>query len=93
MTITTSDGVRYKMHHEQDCCENVAIEEIIGDINSILNKVVVVAEGTESNESIGYDSATRTDFLINTGDSEIVIRWLGESNGYYSEDVTFETID
>ena len=37
ITFTDSEGVKYLMYHEQDCCEEVNIEDICGDINNLLN--------------------------------------------------------
>lgn len=27
----TEDGGHYRMYHEQDCCEGVSIDDIVGD--------------------------------------------------------------
>ena len=32
----TSEGKKYKMHHNQNCCENVSIEDINGDLRDLL---------------------------------------------------------
>ena len=29
------DGIQYKMYHGQDCCENVFIDDINGDLNAV----------------------------------------------------------
>ena len=36
ITFTDSEGVKYLMYHEQDCCEDVNIEDVCGDINNLL---------------------------------------------------------
>ena len=49
ITFTDSEGVKYLMYHEQDCCEDVNIEDICGDINNLLNTPIVLAEEVISN--------------------------------------------
>ncbi len=92
----TENGRRFRMYHSQDCCESVKIYSISGDINHLIGSPI-----TKSNEyyynddpegvKLDYyrDSVTWTDFVIATEKGEVLIRWLGESNGYYSEDVSF----
>ena len=82
-------GAMYEMFHEQDCCESVYIESINGDLADIEGKLVVVAEkSTKAGKSNDY-SSTWTFYRIGTETDWIVIRWVGESNGYYSESVDF----
>ncbi len=87
----TNEGVKYKMYHEQNCCEIVTIEDIAGDIEDLLNTSITMAiEATNSEDNMGkeLDSFTWTFYNLATVKGYVNIRWLGESNGYYSERVT-----
>ena len=92
--ITTTEGKRYLMYHDQDCCESVRVAEVIGDIEDLLNSPITMAEEeTNSEDSTGIeypDSFTWTFYKFATIKGYITIRWLGESNGYYSERVDFK---
>lgn len=91
-------GERYRLYHYQDCCENVTIEDICGDIQSIVGSPVLLAEEATNhnlparNEEYHDDSWTWTFYKIRTMTGDVTIRWYGESNGYYSESVTFEKV-
>lgn len=49
--FTTSDGDTYKMYHEFDCCEEVSIEDICGDVEDLLNSPILIAEERTSKEN------------------------------------------
>jgi len=89
----TTDGETFSMHHEQDCCEDVSIDDIEGDIESLVGNPILVAEEVESNESRDpsqeFDSFTWTFYKLATIKGHVDIRWFGSSNGYYSESVDF----
>jgi hypothetical protein len=90
------DGTKYRMYHENDCCETVRIVEIVGDDPKALCDVAYVAraeQNSETADTTNRESGTWTFYRLDTSKGNIVIRWLGESNGYYSESVTFEQID
>ena len=99
-----TDGDVFKLFHRQDCCENVYIEDICGDIIDIVNTPVLYADEVsgETNPLWALDkskwpttiadpgeSYTWTFYKIETCRGGITIRWFGSSNGYYSESVTF----
>ena len=86
---------RYVFSHHQDCCESVYIESIVGDIEDLVNTPILIAEessGDTPSDSTASpsESYTWTFYKFATFKGYVDIRWLGESNGYYSEGVDVE---
>jgi len=48
ITFVCGDGSEYTMHHDQDCCEAVSIEDICGDLDLLLNSPILEAEEASS---------------------------------------------
>ena len=93
--FTLADGRIFAMFHEQDCCEYVWVDDIAGDLNDLLYVPVTLAEeviGKQEAGKNGYDTCTWTFYRISTAKGMVVIRWCGQSNGYYSERVTFAEV-
>jgi hypothetical protein len=91
--FSTECGERYRMLHHQDCCEFVVIEDLEGDTTDLEGGLVVIAEEVSSDDTelpSGHESCTWTFYKIETNIGGVWIRWLGSSNGYYSEGVDFE---
>lgn len=87
-----NDGSAYMMYHEQDCCENVTIDDIDGDLKDLIGSPLLVAEkrtncDTPPTDGRYYDSFTWTFYTLATVKATVTIKWFGESNGYYSEEV------
>lgn len=92
VTFVCSDGSRYAMYHEQDCCETVTVDEVIGNPDELLGDPIVEAYESWSKIVDAPDSGTWTFYRIATASTVLVIRWRGVSNGYYAEGVTFNNV-
>lgn len=92
IVIKTQCGKTYKMHHDQSCCESVTVEDINGDIEDIVGSPLTRAEESSKYEEDSYGDEQWTFYKLDTVNGGIVIRWYGESNGYYSISVDFEEL-
>ena len=90
LTFHTECGMSYTMYHEQDCCESVWLEDVYGDLQELVGRVINFAEETSQENPYASESGTWTFYKLSTTYPyvNIVLRWNGESNGYYSEHVS-----
>ena len=95
--FTLENGKKMSIYHCQNCCETVIVHSIKGDINDIIGVPILKAfeeheEPENNNWEYQPESHTWSNFTFTTEKGEVVIQWLGTSNGYYSEtvDVYFE---
>ena len=95
--FNTECGRQFKMFHMQYCGENVYLDDICGDPDDLIGCEILHFEertnrGDEDSEdkpSCYSGSFTWTFYDIQTSKGSVNLKWLGESNGYYSEDVWF----
>lgn len=93
MVFLSEGGECFRFWHEQDCCERVCVEDVCGDISDLIGSPIVTAEEVSSDDEPalqGTESCTWTFYRFATVKGTVTVRWLGESNGYYSESVSFE---
>ena len=79
--------------HQQDCCESVSIEDVCGDLQDLVGEPLLLAEEVQGETPVDFnemehDSVTWTFYKFATRKGYVDVRWLGESNGYYSEGVS-----
>ena len=110
ITFICTDGTELTMQHTKDCCENVTVEDICGDLRDLIGQTIVTAEvviNSSTDDIVTSEdkpvnsflpvypvahtmsdySETWTFYKLDCIKGSVVIRWLGESNGYYSESV------
>lgn len=100
LAFVTVDGRQFLMYHQQDCCESVSIEEIIGDLDDLIGTPILEAEeACSSNETPPgiegpewSESYTWTFYKLGTIKGFVTLRWYGSSNGYYGESVDISEI-
>lgn len=101
VVLCTDDDVRFRIYHEQDCCETVRLHDVDGDLQDLVGHVVSRAEMVSSESEMNdenwreapsryAESWTWTFVKIQNMGASLTMRWFGESNGYYSEGVNIE---
>ena len=94
ITLECDDDSSFYFYHLQDCCEHVEVWDIKGDF---CESEIVEVEERKSQEwpedvplKDSLDCFTWTTHKIKfSSGREVAIRWLAESNGWYSERVYF----
>ena len=96
--IEIEGGRVFRFYHNQDCCESVRIaapKDSDGSLLSLIGKEireVTQEEDRDDGTDTDYDSWTKTTITFRTDSETVISRWIGESNGYYSEDVDLEEV-
>jgi len=93
--FTTVNDRSFELYHDRDCCECVQIEDICGDIDDLIGTPILLAEeacSERTDSDSGLGSSTWTFYKLATIKGHVTIRWLGTSNGYYSESVDFREL-
>lgn len=89
LVFRAETGERYEFKHRQLSCESVYIEEIHGDLMDLTFSPLVQAEAVVSREEPWQeDGQTYTFYKFATNKGSVTVRWIGVSNGWYSEEVT-----
>ena len=92
MLFETAQGERFMFAHQQDCCECVDINDIVGNLQDLVGEPLLVAEEVSGETPVDFverdhESVTWTFYKFATRKGWVDVRWLGESNGYYGEGV------
>ena len=100
IVITTQSGRQFRIYHDQDCCEQVEIAESQdgdGQLVTLIGKkiegvAVELEEDVDPPPFEDCDSWTRTKISFRTNSETVISRWIGTSNGYYSESITINEL-
>ncbi len=88
-----NDKERFTFLHYQDCCESVSIEDIVGDLSDLEGEPLLMAEEVSGEAPVlddYYECVEWTFYKFATRKGYVDVRWMGESNGYYSTSVDME---
>jgi hypothetical protein len=72
LIFVCDNGDKYKLYHEQDCCEGVSIEDINGDLQDLVGKPILKAEEVSNDEfeKVFDDSFTKKEGDYSKTDKE-----------------------
>ena len=88
VVLRLDDKSELEFYHEYSCCENFWLEDFEFSGKSIIGaKILDVVLVSEKQDVTEWGSMTWTFYKVQTDKGELFMRWCGESNGYYSEDV------
>lgn len=87
--FVVDDGREYVMYHQQDCCEGVSVDDVVGDVADLIGSPVLRAEERSQSGGNADGTETWTFYEIATIKGSVTIKWYGSSSGYYSESVDF----
>ena len=76
-----------EMIHHQDCCETVYLADVVGSFEDLIGYPLLEVSESFADTGSADMSSTATYYNFNTVKASVQLRWIGESNGYYSEDV------
>ena len=97
LQLVCAEGT-FTFFHKQDCCESVYLADVTGDFIDLIGSPILLAavsKQTPSKKQCAdkgddvdcYESVTWTFYKLATIKGYVDLRWIGESNGYYSEEV------
>lgn len=72
------------------------VEDTVGVLSDLVGSPITLAEESTNSDNPppgGDGSHTWTFYRFATAKGYVTLRWLGESNGYYSEAVDFEKVN
>lgn len=83
-----TDAAVWRLYHERDCCESVYLNDTDGELAALIGGRIVAAEAASNINPDAFESETWTFYKLATDAGVYVtMRWIGSSNGYYSEEV------
>ena len=76
-----------EMLHHQDCCETVYLADVVGSFEDLIGYPLLEVSESIVDIATADMSSTASYYNFKTIKASVQLRWVGESNGYYSETV------
>ena len=92
INFKSSCGKKFYLGHIQNCCEQVNIEDICGDLEDLIGSPIIQAEEVSNNDkkfAINNDFRW-TFYKFATNKGSVTIRFVANLDSYYSVKVMFE---
>jgi hypothetical protein len=91
-------GARVAFYHSRDCCEEVYLESVSGNLGNLIGRPITKATEVSNRDhqeelDTREESFTWTFYELGTGWGTVTFRWFGTSNGYYAEDVSMRQLE
>ncbi len=78
------NGDKFIFNHKQDCCEHVRIESIDGDLKSLIEVPLQVAQVTQNKD---LDRGTNDHFTFITKLGVVTVNWVGDYFGHQPKSI------
>jgi len=93
--VFANETETFRFFHYQDCCESVHIDDIVGDLSDLVGEPLLMAEEVSGEAPVEFNEMDHemvewTFYKLATRKGYVDVRWMGESNGYYSTSVNFD---
>jgi len=94
--LVLSDYSVYMMHHCQNCCEEVCLVDVCGDVDDVCGAPLMLANETEGTcDAVDGDPCgvlSWAFYNLATINGYVTLTFRGDSNGYYTLDMDFERV-
>lgn len=100
LRFEADDGSKYTLEGDDDCCNSPAcVEDVCGDLSDLVGSPLLQAEEAtnekdpETTPEGTQESFTWSFYKFGTVKGRVTVRFLGSSNGYYSETASLRRLD
>ena len=76
-----------EMIHHRDCCETVYLADVVGAFEDLIGYPLLEVSESIVDIATADMSSTTSYYNFRTVKASVQLRWLGESNGFYSETI------
>ena len=88
MLVFVMEDAVYIQGHEQECCEEVYLDDTCGDLDDLVGNPILISEEVFQEDEVG----TWAFYKLSTKNGDCTLTWRGKSNGCYSERVDLRVL-